>query len=203
MTHKYSVLLAGVLIAIGVMTTPCIIAQERPDSRPDLSGRWELNPDLSDNAQKKIEGMRPSRPAGGHGPGRHGGWLGRIFGGGQAPHAELEKVILSAPTSFVLIQDDQKVVLMEPDGRAPDQKVDISEGATLEVIGSRVTIGESQVVLAREIRKGHKTWILRDAEGQPLWGSGAAAARGFWTTKKVLITVVAAKAALLLNVLRH
>lgn len=50
-----------------------------------------------------------------------------------------------------------------------EQKVEIAKGDTIEVIGSRVTIGESQVVLAREIRKGDAAWTLRDNGGQPLW----------------------------------
>jgi hypothetical protein len=99
---------------------PRIIAQERADSRPDLSGRWELNDSLSENAKAKLESMHSSQPAGGHGPGRHGG-LGRIFGGifggGQAAHAELEQVVVNAPATFVVMQDDQKVVLTEPQGR--------------------------------------------------------------------------------------
>ena len=49
------------------------------------------------------------------------------------------------------------------------QKVRIAQGDTVEVIGSRVTVGESEVVLARELRKGAASWTLRDATGQPRW----------------------------------
>ena len=79
----------------------------------------------------------------------------------------------------------------------------LRNGDTVEVTGSRVTIGNSQVVLAREMRKGDDTWTIRDAAGQPLWNAGPTEARGFWTTKKVLLVVVVTKVALLATVLRH
>jgi hypothetical protein len=31
------------------------------------------------------------------------------------------------------------------------------------------TIGEDPVVIARQIKKGDKTWTLRDASGRPVW----------------------------------
>jgi hypothetical protein len=83
------------------------------------------------------------------------------------------------------------------------KKVEIRKGDALEVTGSRVTIGESHVVLAREIRKGENVWALRDATGQPLWSAVQTGARQFWTKKKVLLTVVVAKVVLLATVLRH
>jgi hypothetical protein len=122
MIQKYSALLACALIASGVITTATarVTAQDRAVGRPDLSGGWQLNRDLSEDAKAKLESMHSSPPAGGHGPGRHGGVggiFGGIFGGGQAAHAQLEEVVVNAPTRFVLMQDDQKVVLTEPEGR--------------------------------------------------------------------------------------
>lgn len=122
MTQKYSALFACALIASGAITTATarVAAQDRVVGRSNLSGTWQLNRDLSDDAKTKLEGMHSSQPAGGHGPGRHGGLggiFGGIFGGGQSGHAELEEVVVNAPTRFVVMQDDQKVVLTEPDGR--------------------------------------------------------------------------------------
>ena len=84
-----------------------------------------------------------------------------------------------------------------PSAFLTDQKVEIRNGDTLEVTGSRVTLGDAGVVLAREIRKGDNVWTLRDATGEPLWSSAQTEARGFWTTKKVLLTVVVVKVVLL------
>jgi hypothetical protein len=84
-----------------------------------------------------------------------------------------------------------------------EKKVEIKKGDTVAVIGSRVRIGESHVVMARAIRKGETTWTLRDATGQPLWSSVQTETRGFWTKKKVLLAIVVAKVVALATVLRH
>jgi hypothetical protein len=68
-----------------------------------------------------------------------------------------------------------------------EKKVTIRTGETLEVIGSRVTVGESQVVLARDVRKGDLEWTLRDAEGQPLWGALQPEKPRRWTMTRVLL----------------
>src|SRR5215813_5117836 len=84
---------------------------------PNLSGRWELNAGLSENAQEKLEKMQP-RQDGGHGPGRHG--LGSLFGGGPDP-AQMEEargLLLDAPTWFTVVQSGDRIVFSESDGRA-------------------------------------------------------------------------------------
>ena len=63
-------------------------------------------------------------------------------------------------------------VHLGPSAFMTDQKVDIVKGDALEILGSRVTIDKESVVLAREIKKGEKTWTLRDASGRPLWSGG-------------------------------
>jgi hypothetical protein len=68
-----------------------------------------------------------------------------------------------------------------------EKKVTIRTGETLEVIGSRVTVGESQVVLARDVRKGGLEWTLRDAEGEPLWGALQPEKPRRWTMTRVLL----------------
>ena len=64
-------------------------------------------------------------------------------------------------------------VQLAPAAFLAEKKVKIAKGDTVEVIGSRVTIRDSQVVLAREIRTGSTSWTLRDAGGAPLWASTA------------------------------
>lgn len=73
----------GAALAAGVSATATAIgiAKERESLRPDLSGRWQLNRQLSENAEAKVESMQ-SQSSGGHGSGRHGG-LGGLFGGTQ------------------------------------------------------------------------------------------------------------------------
>lgn len=121
-------------------------------------------------------------------------WLFRIHTLGQGQTGVQEKqLLLKTDTGTVQIQ-------LGPTAFLTEKNVEIRKGDILEVTGSRVTIGESQVVLAREIRNGDDTWALRDATGQPLWSS---VQRGFWTKKRVLVAVVVIKGVALATVLRH
>lgn len=45
-------------------------------------------------------------------------------------------------------------------------------GETIEVVGSKVTIGGQEALLAREITKDGKTLVLRNAQGVPNWSGG-------------------------------
>jgi hypothetical protein len=105
----------------------------------------------------------------------------------------------------LLLKTDTDTVQIHlgPTAFLTENNVEIRKGDTLEVTGSRVTVGDAQVILARAIRKDGNEWTLRDATGHPLWRPDQAETRGFWTTKKVLLTVVAVKVALLATVLRH
>ena len=112
---------------------------------------------------------------------------------------------MQAPDKQLLLKTDRETLAVQlgPAAFLDEKDVEIKRGDTLEVTGSRVTIGKSQVILARQIRKGDNAWALRNTAGQPLWRSAQAEPRGFWTTKKVLVLAVVAKVALLTTVLRH
>ena len=60
-------------------------------------------------------------------------------------------------------------VHLGPSAFLMDKKINILKGDTVEVLGSRLTIDGTQVLLAREIKKGDNTWMLRDASGRPMW----------------------------------
>jgi hypothetical protein len=83
-----------------------------------------------------------------------------------------------------------------------DAQVVIWKGDQLQVTGWRVMTGNSELVLAREIRKGNDTWVLRDVAGRPLWGSGVEAHR-FWTLPRVLFAGVVVKVIAIATVVRH
>jgi hypothetical protein len=116
--------------------------------------------------------------------------------GRRRTRAQEKRLLLKTDAGTVDIQ-------LGPTAFLNAKKVEIKKGDTLEVTGSRVTIGESHVILAREIRKGANVWALRDATGRPLWSSARTQARGFWTTKRVLLAVVVIKVVALATVLRH
>jgi hypothetical protein len=56
-----------------------------------------------------------------------------------------------------------------PTAYLTEQKITLSKGDAVEILGSRVTIDEEPVLLARQITKGSAKWTLRDASGRPLW----------------------------------
>ncbi|MPY89628.1 MAG: hypothetical protein GEU99_17100 [Luteitalea sp.] len=96
-----------------------VAAEADVPGQPDLTGQWQLNRNLSDDAKEKLQSMgdmggHAGRGAG-HGPGRHGGG-GRAEEEMGAQMEEMHDLILNAPVHFVLTQDEQKVVLTEPDG---------------------------------------------------------------------------------------
>jgi hypothetical protein len=68
--------------------------------------------------------------------------------------------------------------------------VHIKTGDALEVIGSRVMVGESHVVLARDVRKGDQAWTLRAAEGEPLITGNAMVGRlsPYWFRRELRAT---------------
>jgi hypothetical protein len=53
-----------------------------------------------------------------------------------------------------------------------DPKMTFKEGDTIQVVGSKVTIGGKPVVIARQIKKGDDLLQLRDESGRPLWSGG-------------------------------
>ena len=50
-----------------------------------------------------------------------------------------------------------------------EKKVAIAKGDTLVVGGSRVTVDNERVFIAKDVTKGDAVWTLRDAAGLPLW----------------------------------
>lgn len=103
--------LVTILIFAGMLP---VIAQQRDSSRPHLSGRWQVNRALSENAEAQLE--RAQSPQGGHRPpaGLHG--LAGLFGG----HDETEQAreaFLHRPSSFVVTQDDERIVVTDSNGR--------------------------------------------------------------------------------------
>src|SRR6266545_2933471 len=95
-------------------------AQAGGPARSGLTGQWQLNRKLSEDALEKLRSAggegghagRGERP-GDHGPGHDGGSGGRAE---EKQWEEARNLMLNAPARFVLTQNDQKVVLTEPNG---------------------------------------------------------------------------------------
>jgi hypothetical protein len=188
------------LWSLGVFVPSRVLAQHGPSNHdtgnqhPPVEPGPQEDPAYDPKTEGIFSGTVTDVKAGG--PGRLG-WLMKVHTLGLGHKGVQEKqLLLKTDTDTVRIH-------LGPTAFLTDQKVEVRKGDTLAVTGSRVTIGDSQLVLAREIRKADTTWTLRDAGGQPRWSVAQTERRGFWTTKKVLLTVVAVKVALLFTVLRH
>lgn len=55
-----------------------------------------------------------------------------------------------------------------------DQQFTVAKGDSLEITGSKTTIGGSEALVARQIVKEGKTLTLRDEQGFPKWSRAAA-----------------------------
>jgi hypothetical protein len=49
---------------------------------------------------------------------------------------------------------------------------DLAKGDTIAVTGSKSKVDDTEVIRAREVRKGEKAVTLRNAQGVPLWSRG-------------------------------
>ncbi|HEX6905995.1 MAG TPA: hypothetical protein VF154_05245 [Terriglobales bacterium] len=47
-----------------------------------------------------------------------------------------------------------------------------AQGDKVEVLGSKVKLGGGEALIAREIKQGDKTLVLRNAQGIPQWSGG-------------------------------
>ena len=56
-----------------------------------------------------------------------------------------------------------------PSSFVASKNVTFAKGDTLTVVGSKVTMGGQEVLIAREIKKGDQVLTLRDANGFPFW----------------------------------
>ena len=59
-----------------------------------------------------------------------------------------------------------------PSSYVASQGFSFAQGDEVEVLGSKGKLGGSGALIAREIKKGDKTLVLRDAQGVPQWAGG-------------------------------
>jgi hypothetical protein len=69
-------------------------------------------------------------------------------------------------------------VHLGPAAMLEEKNVTIASGDALTILGSRITLGGTPVLLAREITRGNETWQLRDPAGFPLWNYRGSFPRG-------------------------
>jgi len=69
----------------------------------------------------------------------------------------------------VKTEKDSVEVHVGPTAYLAEKGITLAKGDTLEILGSRVTIDDETLLIARQIKKGGNTWTLRDASGRPAW----------------------------------
>ena len=52
------------------------------------------------------------------------------------------------------------------------QGLALAKGDSVEIVGSKVTMNGKEALIAREVKKSNKTFVLRSASGKPMWSGG-------------------------------
>jgi hypothetical protein len=143
---SHRLIATGVRIVVAFGIVPVALAQPAQGTRP-------ARPMYDTKAETRVTGTvatveRITGPGGG----------GRMMGGG---------IHLTLKTATESIE-----VHLGPASFLTEKNLNVAEGDTLAILGSRVTIGDKSVLLAREVTKGEKTVALRDESGRPLWRRG-------------------------------
>jgi hypothetical protein len=199
-TSPRHLLAASAFCCICVGAPTAVVAEQEPTAEPRREVPSQGAPTVQEHsaydptAEATFTGTVTDIPGGG--PGRLG-WLMRVhtFGLGHSGPNE-RQLLLTTDTDTLRVH-------LGPTAFLRDRNIEIKKGDRVDVTGSKVTFGDSQILLAREIRKGDDVWELRDCTGQPLWNTSEPEKRRFWTKTKVLLVVVGVKVALLATVLRH
>jgi hypothetical protein len=63
-------------------------------------------------------------------------------------------------------------VILSPDWYLAEQKISLKAGDQLEVTGSKITLSGTPTILARNLKVGDKSAILRNDRGFPVWLKG-------------------------------
>lgn len=73
---------------------------------------------------------------------------------------------------MVKTESETVEVCLGPAGFVQQKGFSFAKGDQVELIGSRVKLGEKDVVIARQVTKNKQTLVLRDAQGIPAWAGG-------------------------------
>jgi hypothetical protein len=76
--------------------------------------------------------------------------------------------------AHLILKTDKETleVHLGPTAFLEQEKFTFAKGDQVEVTGSKVKIGATDALLAREVKKGDKTLTLRNAQGVPMWSGG-------------------------------
>lgn len=138
---RLSILAAAALLAIGAVS---VVMAQTPGTGRGASPMYDVKTETT--IKGTVESVETITAEGGRG---------RRGLGGTHLTVKTEKETLE--------------VHVGPTAYLTEKGITLAKGDTLEILGSRVTIDNEPVVIARQIKKGDNTWTLRDAAGRPLW----------------------------------
>lgn len=136
---------------------------------PDLSGRWRLNPEKSENARDKIQRAgKPERPAGtpGRGAGGWGGPGGRGGGGrgrgnpsesppgGRREAAPDIDGLLAAPSEVAITHTESVITILEKEGRLRVLQLDAQPHASEAGAAQVTSRWNGQQLVVETVRSG-------------------------------------------------
>lgn len=76
-------------------------------------------------------------------------------------------------THLMLKTEDKSIeVHLGPEAYLKKKGFSFAKGDQIEVTGSKAEFGGSEVIVAREVKKGSETLVLRNEQGVPKWSRG-------------------------------
>ncbi|UFS69996.1 hypothetical protein LPW11_19200 [Geomonas sp. RF6] len=181
----------------GVLTWPYAVVQGRSRLRSvqDFTGPRSIRPTIEDKGGSAMKKERficlaaalfftLTTVAYGAGPGRGGGWgMGGSYQRMYNPATvetltgTVESVQKTTPMKgmkygiHLMVKTDKETIPVHlgPGWFIEQQDQQIAKGDSIEVKGSRVTMGGKPVIIAAEVKKGDQVLKLRDENGTPVW----------------------------------
>lgn len=76
--------------------------------------------------------------------------------------------------THLLVKTDKETltVMLGPSSFLNEKNFSVAKGDKVEVTGSKVKFGNSDAIIAREVKDGGKTLTLRNEQGVPEWSMG-------------------------------
>ena len=113
-------------------------------------------------------------PRGGQGSPRYDTATEATFRGTVEAVKQIEGGGYRGPGTHVVLKtaDGTVDVHLGPKSFLDEHKLTVAAGDAVEILGSRVKVAGGDAVIAREIRSGGQTLILRDETGVPRWSGG-------------------------------
>jgi hypothetical protein len=92
----------------------------------------------------------------------------------QGTQGMMNKMGMGMGTHLILkTTEGDRQVMLGPSQFIAGKGFSFAKGDQIEVTGSKVTMGGSEYLMAREVVKGGKTLTLRNKDGRPEWSGGA------------------------------